>query len=162
MIVIITEFIVSGPDIVYTPIVKRRTAPYVLKGFGYPTHSVIAVLFIYNTAVPLEGFRSSYSEKTYGFSASVYIPVPPSELLCKAFLMHFIFIVIKRIIVKIYNIRLIRHFPDPYVPFIIVPRIPVHFIAAESGSGRHRKTYPVRLDKIQVFFKGFGNILSSI
>ena len=125
------------------PVIKRRCTPDVFKLFADPAGVFISILPIDKTTVTLHGFICPDSQQTDCLFVSVGKAVPPSELFCQIFLMHFVVISCHRVIFQIDDIRMIRHRTYPYIFFHIVPGIPVHLITAHSRAGRHGQTDPV-------------------
>ena len=80
--------------------------------------------------------------------------VPSSKLFCQILLMHFVAVCSDRVMIKTDNIIFLGHPSDPGVFFVIIPRIPVHFIAAQSSPCGHGQTDPVGFHLILDRFKG--------
>ena len=145
MIVIIIKYIIRVPDILRSPVVERGGTPDILELLRDPAFSLVAEFLIQKSAVSLQRLIRPYSQKTDRLPISMRDLVPPPELLRQILLVHPVTVGRDRIMRKVDHIFLLRHLPDPQLFLLIIPRIPVHLITAESRPGRHWKAYPVRL-----------------
>ena len=159
MIIIIIKQPVGMPHILRGPIIERRGAPYILKLPADPAFSPISIFLVQKSAVPLQGFVGPHPQKADGFPVPVGHPVPASKLSCQILLVHPVTISGNRIVLQIYHISVLRHFPNPALLPGIVPGIPVHLIAPERRSGSHGKAHPVGLHIFVDFLKGSLHIL---
>ncbi len=144
----VTEFCVSVPHIGVRPVVKGRRRPHVFKLLADPAFPVISVLFVENSAVPLQGFVRPDPQKAHRLFAAVGKAVPPAELPGQILLVHSVTIGRNGVVPQIDHIRVLRHGPAPGLLLRIVPGVPEHLIAAQRGSHGHRQADPVGLHQL--------------
>ena len=89
----------------------------------------------YRKTVCLLGIRADESLQRYTIIVRFFVEA--SELFGEILLRHPVTVMVKRFVYGD-HIGLLRSFTDPKFFFFIVPRVPVHFVAAKGRSGCHR------------------------
>ena len=147
------------PDVAERPVVQGRRAPDVLELVAHPALALVAVFLVEEPAVALQGFIRAHAEQTDRLLIPVGDAVPAAELLGQVLLVHPVAIGGHGVVLEVDDVLVLGHGAHPGLLLGVVPRVPIHLIAAQRRARGHGQADPVRFDLVLDALKGALNEL---